>query len=534
MSLVTWLFGGPPGGADRERSSRGGRIAPVALLALALAAICAPQASRADEEGAGAVVDDDLQVLRSGWYLWDPYQFSRKHLGHSDLTGLDIALVRAIAERAGYHVEYRPVPWVEHLEDLRRGQLDLAAGATYSDIRADYAFFSVPYRQETNVLYLRSESDGSDFSDVDELLEVLEISDFRLAVVDGYVYADPRINAYVADPAHAAQIVRGGDDVENLGRLVRGEVDGVLADRLVAATAAWRNGWRDLVAEAPLQVSTPIHLMFSKRSVRPGTVAAFDRAIGELQESGEYGQIVSAYMYPVLLSQAVDRGWFHTIEILGVITFSLAGALLAYRGRYDIFGALLLGALPAVGGGVMRDLISGKSPITIATSPIFLVLVVATVATGYILLKLLRRLMHDGSGESILRKPFADRVLRGLINVFDAAGLGAFTVGGVIVAVQTNSQPLWLWGPLLATLSGSGGGILRDLVRQDKDMPNLKGSFYPEIALIWGLLLSLFLLWQTTILNPEHIHAAIVVTLVGAFLTRIGVIVFNIRSPLYG
>ena len=53
------------------------------------------------------------------------------------------------------------------------------------------------------------------------------------------------------------------------------------------------------------------------------------------------------------------------------------------------------------------------------------------------------------------------------IAFFDALGLAAFTVIGVVVAVESRSNPLWLWGPLLAALTGAGGGIIRrvDLVR---------------------------------------------------------------------
>jgi hypothetical protein len=68
-----------------------------------------------------------------------------------------------------------------------------------------------------------------------------------------------------------------------------------------------------------------------------------------------------------------------------------------------------------------------------------------------------------------------------------------FSVIGVIVAVESGASPLWLWGPLLAMLTGAGGGIMRDVIRADSNMPSLKGEFYAEVALIWGFLFSLFL-----------------------------------------
>jgi polar amino acid transport system substrate-binding protein len=66
-------------------------------------------------------------------------------------------------------------------------------------------------------------------------------------------------------------------------------------------------------------------------------------------------------------------------------------------------------------------------------------------------------------------------------------------------------------------------------------MPSLKGEFYAEVPLIWGLLFSLFLSWYSSRLysDPTHIFIGVVVVLAGAFLTRIGAIYFGIRSPLY-
>ena len=125
--------------------------------------------------------------------------------------------------------------------------------------------------------------------------------------------------------------------------------------------------------------------------------------------------------------------------------------------------------------------------------------------------------------------------LNSAVAFFDALGLAAFTVIGVVVAVEAKANPLWLWGPLLAALTGAGGGIVRDVIRADANNPYLKGTFYAEIALIWGLLLSLFLMWYANLLDykPAEISLAVVVTLIGALLTRMVVFHLKIRSPMY-
>src|SRR5262249_7833704 len=71
--------------------------------------------------------------------------------------------------------------------------------------------------------------------------------------------------------------------------------------------------------------------------------------------------------------------------------------------------------------------------------------------------------------------------------VCDAAGLGAFTLVGVWVAFAYGSKPLWLWGPLLATMTTAGGAILRDIVRADRGSAMLKTALYAEISMIGGL-----------------------------------------------
>ena len=42
--------------------------------------------------------------------------------------------------------------------------------------------------------------------------------------------------------------------------------------------------------------------------------------------------------------------------------FSISGAMVGIRRKMDIFGVLVLGVVTAVGGGMMRDVILGKTP----------------------------------------------------------------------------------------------------------------------------------------------------------------------------
>ena len=59
----------------------------------------------------------------------------------------------------------------------------------------------------------------------------------------------------------------------------------------------------------------------------------------------------------MLINQTLDSDWFRVLAFVGTVAFALSGVVLAYQGNYTLFGALILATLPAVGGGVARDLI---------------------------------------------------------------------------------------------------------------------------------------------------------------------------------
>ena len=61
----------------------------------------------------------------------------------------------------------------------------------------------------------------------------------------------------------------------------------------------------------------------------------------------------------------------------------------------------------------------------------------------------------------------------------------------------------------------------------------LKGELYPEIALSWRLVFSIYLVWTTDRLNTNEISVAVICMLFGAFLTRMTAIHFNLKSPLF-
>jgi polar amino acid transport system substrate-binding protein len=120
-----------------------------------------------------------------------------------------------------------------------------------------------------------------------------------------------------------------------------------------------------------------------------------------------------------------------------------------------------------------------------------------------------------------------------LIELFDAVGLAAYTVVGVVVALDTSAQPLLLWGPIAAGITSSFGGLIRDVFRHDRVSANLRGELYPEIAVLWGFAFAAFVEWEGERLQPDEIRIAVIVTIIGVFLTRIVAIVRGLKGWRY-
>jgi polar amino acid transport system substrate-binding protein len=473
----------------------------------------------------------NIHELRGGWYPWDPYQYRDYRRGEPVLTGFDVEIERALAHLVGIDITLPEIPWDDHLKGLASGTADIAAGATQNEARRAFAMFSKPYRRETDVLILkRGTAANYPFRTIDEMLATLARQKFRLGVVAGFVYADDRVNRFIADPANKNLIVATGSTADNLANLLAGVTDGYFADRIAAATTAWRQRQGAFIEEHPVRFSTDIHFMLSRATQTPEMLARLDSAIDELRRSGEYRRIAASYALPILINQTLDSDWFRGLTILGTIAFALSGVVVAATGQYSVFGVLILATLPTVGGGVVRDLLLQRQPIGVVRNPEGLLIVFGTVLVGMVVL----RAMSRGRAALLAKylQPHA-RVAARMVDVFDAIGLAAFTVVGVVVVLDTQARPLWLWCPISAAITGSFGGIMRDLFRHDLVGASLRSAFYPEIAAIWGLAFAVFLEWEGERLQPDEVRWGVIVTIVAVFSTRVVAITRGTKAWTY-
>ena len=55
--------------------------------------------------------------------------------------------------------------------------------------------------------------------------------------------------------------------------------------------------------------------------------------------------------------------FYFAIDILGTIAFAISGVLVAMEKKLDLFGVLIIAFVTAVGGGTLRDMLIGNTPV---------------------------------------------------------------------------------------------------------------------------------------------------------------------------
>jgi len=133
------------------------------------------------------------------------------------------------------------------------------------------------------------------------------------------------------------------------------------------------------------------------------------------------------------------------LNLAGTFVFGLSGGLAAVRARLDLLGVVVLAAVVALAGGITRDVLIGTPPATFRDWRYL----AAAAAAGLVCFVAARQ---DGRAE------------RG-IALFDALGLGLFAVTGATKALQFGLGPVQ--AAILGTITGVGGGMLRDLLLRE-------------------------------------------------------------------
>jgi uncharacterized membrane protein YeiH len=129
------------------------------------------------------------------------------------------------------------------------------------------------------------------------------------------------------------------------------------------------------------------------------------------------------------------------LTYLAVSASALSGVLEARKYEMDVVGAATVAFVTAFGGGTLRDMMLGRTPIFWLTDPWLSVVVFAIAILSFYII---------------------DAVSDRLLLIPDALGLGFFSILGATYAMQMGLSSLS--ASLMGVVTGIFGGILRDVL----------------------------------------------------------------------
>jgi uncharacterized membrane protein YeiH len=131
------------------------------------------------------------------------------------------------------------------------------------------------------------------------------------------------------------------------------------------------------------------------------------------------------------------------LDWLGIAVFAASGALVASRKQMDAVGFVAIAIITGFGGGTLRDLLLGRTPVFWLRAPELLAI---AAAAGLIVFFIAHRM---------------DSRFRALLWA-DAVGMALYAVVGAEIALIAGADP---WAAVfLGVVTATGGGIIRDVV----------------------------------------------------------------------
>jgi len=199
--------------------------------------------------------------------------------------------------------------------------------------------------------------------------------------------------------------------------------------------------------------------------------------------------------------------FFEITNYVGIVAFAISGMLKGLKHKLDIFGVTVLGVITAVGGGIVRDILLNEVPGSLLNEKdAYLAVITALISYLFLRNKL------EGS----------KRISR-LVMISDALGLAAFAIVGAEKGVNADLGPFST--AVMATLTGVGGGVIRDMLVSEIPFI-LKEDLYAVLCAVGGLLY--WFLANKGILEREELAYTIFLLL---FTIRMVAIKYKLNLP---
>ncbi len=196
----------------------------------------------------------------------------------------------------------------------------------------------------------------------------------------------------------------------------------------------------------------------------------------------------------------------HLFDLFGTMVFAITGAVMAVRLRLDFLGVIVFACTVGVGGGMLRDMLLGATPVAAYTNETYIIL---CIITGIVMFFISPKVVGRWR----------------IIMFCDAIGLGVFTALGVAKGAMYGVGPV---GQILSGVLGAvGGGVIRDVLAR-RVPAVLTSDFYATASLVGGVV---YILLELTSMS---FFLRFIICLLTVTSLRIIAIIFHVSLPKAG
>ncbi|MFT6718948.1 MAG: putative membrane protein YeiH [Sphingobacteriales bacterium] len=153
------------------------------------------------------------------------------------------------------------------------------------------------------------------------------------------------------------------------------------------------------------------------------------------------------------------------IDLFGTLVFAISGVTVAIKKDFDLVGSIVLGFVTAVGGGTLRDLLIGQTPVGWLQDRNYLIIIACSIPLVYL-------------GQKYILK------LHRSLFLFDTIGIGLFTVLGIEKTLGLGLSPEIAL--MMGVITACFGGVLRDVLANEVPLI-FRREIYASACVIGGI-----------------------------------------------
>ncbi|MEM9023501.1 MAG: trimeric intracellular cation channel family protein [Bacteroidota bacterium] len=138
--------------------------------------------------------------------------------------------------------------------------------------------------------------------------------------------------------------------------------------------------------------------------------------------------------------------FIYALNLFGTFVFAISGVLTATEKRFDAIGAITIGFVTSLGGGTLRDVLIGATPVGWMEDLNYLLMGIAAVIVCFFFRKYIVR----------WRRSFF---------LFDTLGIGLFSILGLQKTLEVGLSPMI--AVIMGVVSAVFGGVIRDVLTNE-------------------------------------------------------------------